>query len=405
MVNVPAASARKHSEGISDMRVIVMQRVEGIAGSERYLLSILPALLNRGVDASFLMVRGPQENQSQAQFLSDLAKAGVKTHVIETGGNISPTFFWKLRALIAREKTDILHTNLIFSDVYGAIVKLAAPRRFALVSGKHGYSDTYQTAHGFDPGGLRWNFLSLSTWLAARPADSVFSISSGLARLLTEGGLANAEKMRVIPYGFDFDKEPSYGPVGKYRFAPKQIVSISRLVPVKQLHILISAMPILTGKFPDLKLVLVGDGSQRRSLEELARAKGVADKVIFEGFQNNVLDYIRDSDIFALPSAAEGFGRVILEAWWHRKPVVCFDVPAPNEIVTQGHDGILVPERDEAAFVRALDHLLTHPAEAERLGDAGRQTYDANYTLDVMVDRTLALYSDMLAVSASSRVY
>lgn len=386
------------------MRVMVMQRVEGIAGSERYLLSILPALANKGVDVSFLMVRGSTENRSHQQFLSEFDAAGVKTHVIETSGGLSPAFLWKLRKLVDREKVDILHTNLIYSDICGAIVKMLGSRRFALVSGKHGYSEAYQTAHGFNPQALRWDLFSFCTYLAARSADSIFSISSGLARLLTEGGLAPAGKMQVIPYGFDFDEEPSRGPVGQYRFAPRQIVSISRLVPVKQLHILINAISVLKDKFPDLKLVLVGDGPERQRLEDLSRSKGVEENVLFEGFQNNVLDYLRDSDIFALPSAAEGFGRVILEAWWHRKPVVCFDVPAPNEIVTNDYDGVLVPDRDEAAFVRALDRLLTHPAQRERLGEAGRQTYDANYTLDVMVDRTLSLYSGLLKGTSGRRM-
>ncbi len=155
-------------------------------------------------------------------------------------------------------------------------------------------------------------------------------------------------------------------------------------------------MPRLRKSFPDVKLVLVGDGPDRGALEQLAWRNGVSEQVVFVGFQNNVLDYIRDSDIFALSSAAEGFGRVILEAWWHRKAVVCFDVPAPNEIVTHDRDGLLVPARDQEAFAAALESLLADPQRMMRLGEAGRKTYEENFTMGIMVDRTIALYEELL---------
>jgi glycosyltransferase involved in cell wall biosynthesis len=378
------------------MRVIVMQKVEGIAGSERYLLSILPALARRGVDVSFLMVRGLEENQAHAQFMSELAKAGIRTHVIASRFTISPALIWELRNLIERERADVLHTNLIHSDVYGALAKFVTARDVALVSGKHGYQDAFQAAHGFDAERLRWDGIALATRFAALKADHIFSISEGLARLLIDGALITKEKMKVIPYGFDFDTEPSRGPEGTFRFGRKQIVCVSRLIAVKQLHVLINAMPRLRAKFPDLNLVLVGDGPLRQSLEDLARRNGVIDHVIFEGFRDNVLDYIRDSDIFALPSLAEGFGRVILEAWWNRKPVVCFDVPALNEIVKNNYDGLLVPKCDETAFADALERLLDDTEESARIGTNGRLTYESQYTLSVMVDRTIALYREAL---------
>ncbi len=378
------------------MRVMLMQRLDGIAGSEKYLLSILPALASRGLDVSFILVRGPVENDRHRLFLSELAKAEIRTHVLETGSGVSPAFIWKLRALIARENVDVLHTNLTHSDVYGALVKLVSSRRFALVSGKHGYGEAYQAAHGFDPKALRWDRMSIATLLAGLGADAVFSISAGLAGLLTQGGLIARNKMKVIPYGFDFDMEPSRGTEGTCRYGARQIVSVSRLVAVKRLHVLVHAMPGLIKRYPDVKLVLVGDGPLRQSLEELVRSLGVTNQVVFEGFRDNVLDYFRDSDVFALSSSAEGFGRVILEAWWRRKPVVCFDVPAPNEIITHEHDGLLAPDGDQAAFARALERLLDDPSERERMGENGRQTYERRYTLDAMTQRTIELYRDAL---------
>jgi glycosyltransferase involved in cell wall biosynthesis len=378
------------------MKVMFAQKLADIAGSERYLLSILPALADKGIDVSFLMIRSRVANEAHQLFVSRLGEKGIPTYVVETNAPISVPLLWKIREIVRATKIDVLQTNLIHSDIYGSIIKRTLANPPVLVSTKHGYSDTFQASHGFDATRLRRDALSILTRYAARNADAVVSISDGLARLLTEGGLVARDKARVIYYGFDFYDEPSQTAPGSCRFGARQIVSVGRLVAVKQLHVLINAMPGLLRTTPDLKLVLVGAGPLREQLEELARQKGVAEQVVFEGFKPNVLDYIRDSDIFALSSAAEGFGRVILEAWSREKAVVCFDVPAPNEIVTHEEDGLLAPARDEAAFAKALERLLTSPEECAHLGQNGRRTYDTNYRIDVMVDRTIALYHELL---------
>lgn len=378
------------------MRVMFAQRLDGIAGSERYLLAIMPELARRGIDVSFLMIRRTEPNAAQGLVISELEKGGVRTHVIETRRHITLPLLWRFREILRAERPDILQTNLLYSDACGAIVKSTLSRPPILVSAKHGYQEFYQTAHGFDPNYLQLDAFSATTWLAARNADAVTPISKGLAGLLIEGRLVDRDKVHVIPYGFDFSHEASGGAPGALRFAPRQIVSVGRHVAVKQLHVLIKAMPRLLRSFPDLKLVLVGDGPDRSALEALAQRSGVIEKIVFTGFQNNVLDYIRDSDIFALSSAAEGFGRVILEAWWHGKAVVCFDVPAPNEIVTHDRDGLLVPPHDEDAFASALEDLLADPLRLARLGEGGRKTYEENYTIEIMVDRTIALYEELL---------
>ncbi|MGA8172273.1 MAG: glycosyltransferase family 4 protein [Methylocystis sp.] len=378
------------------MRVMFTQRLHGIAGSERYLMAIMPEMARRGVDVSFLMIRRAQPNDAENFVIAELEKAGVRTRVIETRRPVSVPLLWSFRDILRAERPDILQTNLLHSDVYGAVVKSTLSRPPILVSCKHGYQEAYQTAHGFDPTRLCFDAFSATTWLAARNADAVTPISTGLGTLLVEGRLVGREKVRVIPYGFDFSHEPSGGAPGAFRYGERQIVSVGRHVAVKQLHVLINAMPRLRKSFPDVKLVLVGDGPDRGALEQLAWRNGVSEQVVFVGFQNNVLDYIRDSDIFALSSAAEGFGRVILEAWWHRKAVVCFDVPAPNEIVTHDRDGLLVPARDQEAFAAALESLLADPQRMMRLGEAGRKTYEENFTMGIMVDRTIALYEELL---------
>jgi glycosyltransferase involved in cell wall biosynthesis len=375
---------------------MLVQRQEHVAGSERYLLSVLPAFVQRGIEVSYLMIRAPESNAALEGFLEELRRSGVKTHVVVSRSPLSPQLIWRIREILRAEKIDVLQTNLLHADVYGALVKRTMADPPVLVSAKHGYEEAFQIAHGFDPTRLRWDLYSAATWFAARSADAVFTISRGLAHLHAVGGLVAPEKLRVIPYGFDFGRQERTTAPGACRFATKQIVVISRLVPYKQVNVPIEAMPSLLRDFPDLKLVVLGIGPLRDELEALSRRLGVADKVMLAGFHENVHDFLEDSDIFVLPSSAEGFGRVLMEAWWHRKPVVCFDVPAPNQIVTHEENGLLVPLDEEGAFAKALWRLLADPDEARRLGENGRRTLETDYTLDVMVDRSLALYRELL---------
>ena len=343
------------------------------------------------------MFRASAPNPTLDDFSIQLRDGGVKVYEVNARQGLSLNLLSRFKGILESENIDVLQTNLLHADLYGALVKRMMKHPPLLVSAKHGYSEAYQVRHGFDPVGLRWDVYSLATRFSALSADAVFAISLGLYRLHGEGGLVAKEKLHLIPYGFDFHDEKSKRPTGGFRFAPLQILALSRFVPYKQIDVLIDALPALLPKFPELKLVLVGDGPLRQSLVALARRNGVEDSVVFAGFQDNVHDYIRDSDVFVLPSSVEGFGRVILEAWSHGKPVVCFDVPAPNEIVTHANDGLIAPPRDRHAFVRALDRLLGDPAERSRMGENARKTYQSQYTLEVMMDRTIALYETVLA--------
>jgi glycosyltransferase involved in cell wall biosynthesis len=378
-------------------RILFVQKIEGLAGSETYYLNILPELVRRGFDVEFLNVVRVRDLENIQGFIEKLRAAGVKASVIHYGLGLSLPLLKAIRKHIERGGYDLVQSNLIHADVWLALVKRLWLPKLLLVSMKHGYDEKFQTTHGFDPAKLRMDLFAILTRFAATQADRVVSISHGLRRLLVEGQLVPEEKALVIPYGFDFKAAPSELEPGAARFGHPQLVIVGRLVPVKQHRLILEALPRLIAAHPKLSLVLVGNGPLENELKALAEAVGVSDHVVFTGFRRNAHDYIRDSDALILPSSSEGFGAVILEAWHNSKPVIAFDVPAPNEIITHGRDGILVepnrPEELEAQLISAL----SDPVRLSGMGMAGLETYRTQYTLDKMVDATTALYGSLLS--------
>lgn len=378
------------------MKVLLVQKMAGISGSERYFLAILPELRRRGVDARFLVVQHPANAPKNVAFIEELQGASVPVYVLNTRFPLSPQLIWRLGGLIREERIDVLQTNLIHADVWGACLKQLLRRDLPLVSVKHGYSDAFQSAHGLDPSFLRPDALSLATRWAACQADKVVSISAGLQDFFVKGSLVPAEKATVIPYGFDFSKAPSAASPGTLRFGTPQIVVAGRLVDVKQHHLLLKVLPDLTSDFPQLSVVMVGAGPLLEKLQRAAGALGISEHVRWEGFRSNMHDYIRDSDLMVIPSAAEGFGLVVLEAWHHAKPVVAFDVPAINEIVHRGEDGELVTPFNTSELLQRLKHVLADPRKLAAMGAAGQRKQVGTYGIGPMCEKTMAVYEQVL---------
>ncbi len=371
------------------MKVLLTQKMAGISGSERYFLSFLPELRKRGVDARFLVVQHPRNRQKNLGFIQELEANHVPVEVIDSRLSISPWLIWKMARLIKSQGFDLLQTNLIHADVWGACIKSLFIPKLKILSVKHGYSEQYQTRHGLDPAHLKTDLMAVLTRWAGKRADRVISISEALNSFMTKGRLISFKKGLAIPYGFDFAHVPSAVEPGSLRFGAPQIVVAGRIVPVKQHHLLLKTLPALIKQFPNLAVVMVGAGPLLEEMKKMSQELGLAKNVHWEGFRINMHDYIRDSDLMVIPSAAEGFGLVVLEAWHHAKPVVAFDVPAINEVIDDGINGILVQPFDESKLLATLAELIASPEDMRKMGGAGQSKQREQYRVNKMVDLTL----------------
>ncbi|MGE0886153.1 MAG: glycosyltransferase [Blastocatellales bacterium] len=214
---------------------------------------------------------------------------------------------------------------------------------------------------------------------------------------------AYRDRCHVIPYGIQWEQfancDQSAVEAVHAKYGERLILSVGRLVYYKGFEYLIRAMSQVRGR-----LLIIGDGPLRGSLEQEARTRGVSDKVVFLGELQNeeTIPYYHAADMFALASIArsEAFGIVQLEAMACGKPVVNTGLDSGVPFVSlDGITGLTVPPQNEDALASAINQLLNDSALRAIYGSAARERVREEFSLDVMTRRTLRLYKQVIGQS------
>jgi glycosyltransferase involved in cell wall biosynthesis len=174
------------------------------------------------------------------------------------------------------------------------------------------------------------------------------------------------------------------------------VLTAGRLTHMKAQWHLVDAVPALLSRFPDLAVVLLGDGPLREALEKRAAGLGVGGAVRFPRHRTDARQLFAAADVFVLPSRHEGMPLVALEAMEAELPVVATRVIGSEEAVEEGVTGALVRPGDPAALAEALGQLLSDPDRRRRQGAAGRRRYLAGFTRERMARDTAAVYEAVL---------
>ena len=146
------------------------------------------------------------------------------------------------------------------------------------------------------------------------------------------------------------------------------IGTVGRLDEIKRQDLLIRAFGAVRARFPEVHLLLVGDGPRRDELRGLAEGLGLSDCVHFTGYQAEPEKSLQAMDLFALTSRSEGMPLSVLEAWAAGLPVVASRVGGLPELIEHGQTGLLFAPDDETELARVLGELVAEPGGAEQIG-------------------------------------
>src|SRR5205085_4222243 len=156
----------------------------------------------------------------------------------------------------------------------------------------------------------------------------------------------------------------------------------ARLVPIKAHELFLEAAREVRRARPDARFLVIGDGERRRELEALAARLGVAERTHFLGFRSDLARLYADLDVVALCSRNEGLPVTLIEALASARPVASTEVGAVRDLVDPGRTGLLVPSGDAAALAGGILQILADPAEAARMGQAGRAHVSPRFSID-----------------------
>ena len=302
-----------------------------------------------------------------------------------------------LRALLARERIDILHVH----HYVPGLIALAATRKLpvALVIGRH-YSDAiYSLSRGL----RRRLYLRLER-LCNDAAAAVVAPSAAVEAVLLAQGV-RGDKIARIPYGFAFDRliprSPSPETIALWGGEPGlRLGTFARLHPEKGHCFLAEALRNLRHEGIRATWLLAGDGPARETLGRLAREMGIDDRVRMLGWRTDVLDLMAASDIVVQPTLHEAFSQVMVEAMALGRPLVISDVSGVRDVVQDGETGLVVPPGRSEALAAAIRRLAT-PEEAERLGKNASRVVREKLDIRAIAPRLEALYVSVAGRQAS----
>ena len=290
----------------------------------------------------------------------------------------------RLIAAVARRArgADVLYANSQKAFVVSAIAGRLARR--PVVWQLH---DILTPEH-FSPSRLR-----LAVWLGNRFADRIVVGSNAIGQAFADAG-GDSRKVRLVYYGIDpapFEAVQESGVEAvrrEFGLGSAPVVGVfSRLGTWKGQHVLIESLPRLPGVHAlFVGAPLFGEEPYAETLRQRASALGVSDRVHWAGFRDDIPTLMRACAVVAHTStAAEPFGRVIVEGMLAGQPVVATDAGGAREIVDSGRTGWLVPPGDPAALAAAIDDVLADPEASQTIAAAGRAAARGRFSRESLV--------------------
>jgi glycosyltransferase involved in cell wall biosynthesis len=232
----------------------------------------------------------------------------------------------------------------------------------------------------------------------------VIAVSDFLRQLLIRDFRFPPERVRTIRNGVDptpFARiTPADGATlrAQYGIAPGEVVlsQVGRISRAKGQRDLIEALALLPRDL-NYRCLIVGEGSQRRRLEQLAIRRGLEGKVLFCGFRPDIPGVFAGTDVMLLPSRGEPFGLAVVEAMLSNVAVIAARAGGVPEIITHGQDGLLFEAGDVPALAAQIQRLVTDAELRRRLAKAGCATAHARFLVSRALDETEAYYREIIA--------
>lgn len=348
----------------------------GYGGAERLLVNVAN-LHARNHEVNIIYFKNAPE-------LQPMLDPAVRVHQVP----LSRSIVRNLRALLARLQPDVVHTHLGHADFVGLIASQGLPvKRYCTM---HNIYFKYDWRDQIFFLGYRALFA-----LPARDVH-VIAISRSVATHVHRTLGVVERRISVIYNGIPQVQLMSGREELRRELAIPDdafcVLFVGRLHVLKSVDTLLRAAARLRTRIPNLLVLLVGEGYERERLAALNLELGTYDLVRFCGTTSQPEHYFGVADLFVLPSVCEGFGLVVLEAFRAGVPVVASRIEGLSELIDHGRNGLLFTPRDDEQLADQIARLYTDTVLRQRIGDAGRASFETRFTIEYYARQLDQLY-------------
>jgi glycosyltransferase involved in cell wall biosynthesis len=350
-------------------------------GAEKQLCLLAAGLQRAGFDAQVcaLVEGGPMAETLEA--------AGIRPTILKRRWQIDPRLFWNLKSLIDYLRPDVIHAWKCSANAYGLAAAVGCGVR-RLVAGFRRIEPVSSAL---------WNSIDREIGrrghglVANSPSVRDFYVGKGLPEKkfqiissAVESSLPSTATRRQILDQLELPAES------------RLIGLVGPLVPHKRVKDAIWATDLLKVVRKDVHLLIFGDGPHGDRLRKFRDQVRIRDHVHFLGHRNDVPLFLPHLDLLWSTSAIEGQSSAILEAMAAGVPVVASDIPGTRDLISHNQTGLLVQVGNRAGFAREAHRLLENPDLSLRLGKAGRELVQSEYTVEKMVEKYVSMYQQLL---------
>jgi glycosyltransferase involved in cell wall biosynthesis len=375
---------------MNGVKVLQLISSGGYYGAENMLLNLCASQQKAGCQNSLMIfynVHAPN-----VEFYERARRRGLSVRMVHCQGRADWRAVRQIEECIQEDGIELLHTHGYKADLYGYV----AARR----SGK----PIVATCHNWVGGTAALGIYNHLDRMALKRFHGLAAVSDSVAQRLLASGVS-AQKITTIANGIDVQTFERARPSLVLNFDGSKVIGmVARLDLQKGFEYLLRAARELSGDFPQLKVVIVGEGPDRSEIEDMIRRLGLQSNVILAGQGSDMPGIYAAMDVFVLPSLNEGLPMTILEAMASRKPVIATRVGAIPSVIKDRETGLLVDPGDADGLRDALANLLSQPDLCCRMGAAGRDWVSRNYTSEAMALKYRQMYDDVLGTPAIATI-
>jgi glycosyltransferase involved in cell wall biosynthesis len=388
----PAAKQRR---GRRTRVVTLVDLLSNHGGAERFALQVAMGLDSERFESILCVSRWPMSPELAAlapageQAIEELRQSGTRFLPLRRTRKVDPAAWIRLERFLRREHVEILHSHKFGSNLWGSLVARAA-RVPVVVAHEHTWSYEGQPLRRF-----------IDREVVSRYADRFVAVSQADRRRMTDVEGIDPSRTGFIPIGI-LPSEVSLGDRhvrDELGIAPEVpvigIVGILR--PQKAHEVLLRALSQLTDEFPDIQLLIVGDGPRREPIEQLIDELRLRGNVRVLGLRSDVPEILREIDVAACSSDFEGSPLSVMEYMDASLPIVATAVGGIPDLIESGEHGLLVPPGDPTALAQALAEMLRDRPRAKAMGERARERRRTEFDLRTVIGRIEELYCELLA--------